>query len=146
MTNKLISLDAYQDFVGDTTSLASSNPEEFINRIKEVERKVPEDNVMGDGVDLNRLLTAAIGLTAEGGEFAEIVKKIAFQGKPYNEQSRIHMIKEMGDVMWYIAQGCIALGTSIEEVLETNVEKLTARYPEGAFRVFHSENRKEGDI
>ena len=146
MTKKLISLNAYQDFVNDTTSLASSNPDEFVSRIKEIERKVPEDNVMGAGVDLNRLLTAAIGLTAEGGEFAEVVKKIAFQGKHYNEQSRIHMIKEMGDVMWYIAQGCIALGTTIEEVLETNVEKLTARYPEGVFRVFHSENRKEGDI
>jgi len=146
MTKKLISLNAYQDFVGDTTSLASSNPEEFVNRIKEVERKNPEDNVNAAGVDLNRLLTAAIGLTAEGGEFAEVVKKIAFQGKPYNEQSRIHMIKELGDVMWYIAQGCIALGTDIEEVLETNVEKLAARYPEGVFRVFHSENRKEGDI
>jgi NTP pyrophosphatase (non-canonical NTP hydrolase) len=146
MTKKLISLDAYQEFVGDTTSLASSNPEEFVARVNELERKMPEDNVNAVGVDLNRLLTAAIGLTAEGGEFAEVVKKIAFQGKPYNEQSRIHMIKEMGDVMWYIAQGCIALGTSIEEVLETNVEKLTARYPEGVFRVFHSENRKEGDI
>lgn len=146
MTKKLINLDAYQEFVGDTTSIASSNPDEFVDRLKEIERKVPEDNINGAGVDLNRLLTAAIGLTAEGGEFAEVVKKIAFQGKPYNEQSRIHMIKEMGDVMWYIAQGCIALGTNIEEVLETNVEKLTARYPEGVFRVFHSENRKEGDI
>jgi len=146
MTKKLISLDAYQQFVGDTTSIYSSNPEEFIAKVNELERKMPEDNVNGVGVDLNRLLTAAIGLTAEGGEFAEIVKKIAFQGKHYNEQSRTHMIKEMGDVMWYIAQGCIALGTNLEEVLETNVDKLTARYPEGAFRVFRSENRQEGDI
>ena len=146
MTKKLISLDAYQQFVGDTTSIYSSNPEEFVNKVNELSRKLPEDNVNGTGVDLNRLLTAAIGLTAEGGEFAEIVKKIAFQGKHYNDQSRIHMIKEMGDVMWYIAQGCIALGTNLEEVLETNVDKLTARYPEGEFRVFRSENRQEGDI
>jgi NTP pyrophosphatase (non-canonical NTP hydrolase) len=146
MTKKLISLDAYQEFVGDTTSIYSSNSEEFINKMNELARKEPEDNVNGVGVDMNRLLTAAIGLTAEGGEFAEIVKKIAFQGKPYNDQSRIHMIKEMGDVMWYIAQGCIALGTNLDEVLEMNVEKLTSRYPEGAFRVFRSENRQEGDI
>jgi NTP pyrophosphatase (non-canonical NTP hydrolase) len=146
MTKKLISLDAYQQFVGDTTSIYSSNPEEFVNKVNELSRKVPEDNVNGTGVDLNQLLTAAIGITAEGGEFAEIVKKISFQGKPYNEQSRTHMIKEMGDVMWYIAQGCIALGTNLEEVLEMNVEKLTSRYPEGAFRVFRSENRQEGDI
>jgi NTP pyrophosphatase (non-canonical NTP hydrolase) len=141
-----IDIHKYVQFVGDTTSIASSNPDEFVNRINELERKTPEDNVNAVGVDLNRLLTAAIGLTAEGGEFAEIVKKIAFQGKPYNEQSRIHMIKELGDVMWYIAQGCIALGTDLNEVLETNVEKLTARYPEGAFRVYRSENRKDGDI
>jgi NTP pyrophosphatase (non-canonical NTP hydrolase) len=146
MTKKLISLDAYQQFVGDTTSIVSSNPEEFIKRTLELQRKMPEDNVNGVGVDLNQLLTSAIGLTAEGGEFAEVVKKIAFQGKAYDEKSRTHMIKELGDVMWYIAQACISLGTNIEEVLETNVEKLTSRYPEGAFRVFNSENRKEGDI
>lgn len=141
-----IDIQKYVEFVGDTTSITSSNPEEFINRVTELERKLPSDNVNAVGVDLNRLLTAAIGITAEGGEFAEIVKKISFQGKPYNEQSRIHMIKELGDVMWYVAQGCIALGTDLNEVLYTNVEKLTARYPEGAFRVYHSENRKEGDI
>lgn len=146
MSKKLISLDAYQEFVGDTTSVYSSNPEEFINKVNELSRKEPDDHKNAVGVDMNRLLTAAIGITAEGGEFAEIVKKIAFQGKPYNEQSRIHMIKEMGDVMWYIAQGCIALGTNLEEVLEVNVDKLTSRYPEGAFRVFRSENREEGDI
>lgn len=146
MTKKLISLDAYQQFVGDTTSIYSSNPEEFVNKINELGRKEPEDHINGVGVDMNRLLTAAIGMTAEGGEFAEIVKKIAFQGKPYNSDTRIHMAKELGDVMWYIAQGCEALGYSIEEIIVMNVEKLTARYPEGAFRVFRSENRSEGDI
>lgn len=146
MTKKLISLDAYQQFVGDTTSIYSSNPEEFINKVNELERKLPSDNVNGVGVDLNRLLTAAIGLTAEGGEFAEIVKKISFQGKPYNSDSRVHMAKELGDVLWYVVQGCEALGYSLEDIIVMNVEKLTARYPEGAFRIFRSENRQEGDI
>ena len=136
----------YIDFVNNVTSISSSNPEAFIDRVNELERKLPEDNINWSGVDLNRLLTAAIGICAEGGEFAEIVKKISFQGKPYNEANREHMIVELGDVMWYIAQGCIALGVDFNEILERNVTKLTSRYPEGTFDVYYSENRKEGDI
>jgi NTP pyrophosphatase (non-canonical NTP hydrolase) len=136
----------YIDFVNCVTSISSSNPEAFIDRVNELERKVPDDNINGVGVDLNRLLTAAIGICAEGGEFAEIVKKISFQGKPYNEANREHMIVELGDVMWYIAQGCIALGVDFNEILERNVQKLTSRYPEGTFDVYYSENRKAGDI
>jgi NTP pyrophosphatase (non-canonical NTP hydrolase) len=136
----------YIDFVNNVTSISSSNPEAFIDRVNELERKVPDDNINGVGVDLNRLLTAAIGICAEGGEFAEIVKKISFQGKPYNDANREHMIVELGDVMWYIAQGCIALGVDFNEILERNVQKLTSRYPAGAFDVYYSENRKEGDI
>lgn len=136
----------YIDFVNNVTSISSSNPEAFIDRVNELERKVPEDNINGVGVDLNRLLTAAIGICAEGGEFAEIVKKMSFQGKPYNQANREHMIVELGDVMWYIAQGCIALGVDFNEILERNVQKLTSRYPEGTFDVYYSENRKAGDI
>ena len=136
----------YIDFVNNVTSISSSNPEAFIDRVNELERKVPEDNINGNGVDLNRLLTAAIGICAEGGEFAEIVKKMSFQGKPYNQANREHMIVELGDVMWYIAQGCIALGVDFNEILERNVQKLTSRYPEGTFDVYYSENRKAGDI
>ena len=143
---KQIDQHKYIDFVNNVTSTSSSNPEAFIDRVNELERKLPEDNVNGIGVDLNRLLTAAIGICAEGGEFAEIVKKISFQGKPYNEANREHMIVELGDVMWYIAQGCIALGVDFNEILERNVSKLTSRYPEGTFDVYYSENRKEGDI
>ena len=143
---KQIDQHKYIDFVNNVTSISSSNPEAFIDRVNELERKLPDDNVNGSGVDLNRLLTAAIGICAEGGEFAEIVKKISFQGKPYNEANREHMIVELGDVMWYIAQGCIALGVDFNEILERNVSKLTSRYPEGTFDVYYSENRKEGDI
>jgi len=143
---KQIDQHKYIDFVNNVTSISSSNPEAFIDRVNELERKLPQDNINGVGVDLNRLLTAAIGICAEGGEFAEIVKKISFQGKPYNEANREHMIVELGDVMWYIAQGCIALGVDFNEILERNVTKLTSRYPEGTFDVYYSENRKEGDI
>lgn len=127
----------YVDFVNNVTSPATKDPEEFKKRI---------DEVKTEGADLNRLITAAIGITAEGGEFAEIVKKMSFQGKPFNEQNREHMIVELGDVMWYIAQACIALGVSFDDLVIRNVNKLSARYPEGTFEVFRSENRREGDI
>ena len=131
-----VDYDEYLKFVSGVTSEASSDKDAFIERVNELK----------PSVDLNRLLTAAIGVGAEGGEFAEIVKKITFQGKPYNEASREHMIVELGDVMWYIAQACMSLGVSIDDLVIKNVQKLSARYPEGAFQVYRSENRKEGDI
>ena len=56
------------------------------------------------------------------------------------------MKRELGDIMWYIAQACMALDVSIDEIIAMNVEKLAARYPDGAFDVYYSENRKEGDV
>ena len=91
-------------------------------------------------------LTAALGLTAEAGEFTEVVKKIILQGKPYNEENVFHMKRELGDICWYIAQACIALDTTFDEILEMNVDKLKARYPGGEFDIHHSENRVEGDL
>ena len=132
----VVDYEHYLDFVSQVTSKAAAETDDFIERVNELK---PD-------VDLNRLLTAAIGVGAEGGEFAEIVKKITFQGKPYNEASREHMIVELGDVMWYIAQACMSLGVSIDDLVIKNVQKLSARYPEGAFQVYRSENRKEGDI
>ena len=61
-------------------------------------------------------LTAALGLTAESGEFTEVVKKIIFQGKPYNEENVFHMKRELGDICWYLAQACMALDTTFDEV------------------------------
>ena len=99
-----------------------------------------------NGANVTQLATAALGLTAESGEFAEVVKKIFFQGKPYNEENIFHMKRELGDVCWYIAQACMALDTSFDEIIEMNVEKLQSRYPGGEFDVHYSENRKEGDL
>ena len=96
--------------------------------------------------DLPHLLTAALGLTAESGEFTEVVKKIILQGKPYNEDNVFHMKRELGDICWYIAQACMALDTTFDEIIEMNVDKLKARYPGGEFNVHKSENRKEGDV
>ena len=76
----------------------------------------------------------------------EIVKKMVFQGKPWNHDNREHLIIELGDVMWYVMQACKALDVSIEEVVTGNVDKLKKRYPGGEFNVYQSENRKEGDL
>jgi NTP pyrophosphatase (non-canonical NTP hydrolase) len=99
-----------------------------------------------NGTNVPQLLTAALGLTAEAGEFTEVVKKIFLQGKPYTADNVFHMKRELGDICWYLAQACMALDTTFDEVIEMNVEKLKARYPGGEFDVHKSENRKEGDL
>ena len=99
-----------------------------------------------NGTNTTQLLTAALGLTAEAGEFTEVVKKMVFQGKPYNEENVFHMKRELGDICWYLAQACIALDTTFDEVIGMNVDKLVGRYPGGQFNVYNSENRKEGDL
>jgi len=132
-----VDLNKYVQFVGEVTSPASRDTSEFIDRILELKNQ---------GADIQRLMTAACGITAEGGEFTEIVKKIAFQGKPYNEDNIFHMKRELGDILWYIAQACIALDISFEEIAQMNFEKLSARYPEGTFSIERSENRVSTDI
>ena len=126
----------YTRFVDEVTSEASRDAQALSDSL---------DVIDGFGVSPERVLTAAIGISAEGGEFAEIVKKCIFQGKPMDDDAQYHMKRELGDIMWYIAQACIALGISLEDVLDTNIQKLEARYPDG-FEAFRSENRKEGDI
>ena len=128
----------YLDFVAGVTSKPSSDLPALLQRITELD-------VEGD-CDVPRLLTAALGLTAESGEFTEIVKKIILQGKPYNNENVFHMKRELGDICWYIAQACMALDTTFDEIIEMNVNKLEARYPGGSFDVHTSENRKEGDL
>ena len=127
----------YIEFVRQTTSPASSEYPKLVERLDELE---------GQGADVSRLLTAAFGMSAEAGEFTEVVKKIFLQGKPYNEDNVFHMKRELGDLCWYLAQACMALDITFEEVLEMNYEKLSARYPEGAFDVYRSENRVKGDV
>ena len=127
----------YIEFVRQTTSPASSEYPKLVERLNELE---------GQGADVSHLMTAAFGMSAEAGEFTEVVKKIFLQGKPYNEDNIFHMKRELGDLCWYLAQACIALDITFEEVLEMNYEKLSARYPEGTFSAYKSENRKDGDV
>jgi NTP pyrophosphatase (non-canonical NTP hydrolase) len=137
-TKKVIDSDKYIEFVRQTTSPASSDFAQLLARMTELEAN--------DGADVPRLLTAAFGISAEAGEFTEVVKKIFLQGKPYTEENVFHMKRELGDICWYIAQACMALDTNFREIMEMNYEKLSARYPEGAFDVYRSENRVEGDL
>ena len=135
---KQIDTKKYVEFVRQTTSPASSDLAKLLTRLTELD-------VEADA-DVPRLMTAAFGISAEAGEFTEVVKKVFLQGKPWNDENAFHLKRELGDIMWYLAQACMALDTSFEEILEMSYEKLSARYPEGSFDVYRSENRKEGDL
>ena len=135
--SKSVDFNKYLNFVDGVTSDPSKDYKSFIASLELLDKQ---------GSNINRLTTAAVGISAEGGEFMEIVKKMVFQGKPWNDANREHLIVELGDVMWYVAQACMALDVSFDDVVERNVEKLKARYPGGEFDVHHSENRREGDI
>ena len=136
-SNMTIDLNKYVEFVNETTSKPSKEFPEFADRLNDLKIQ---------GFPTERLLTAAVGMSAEAGEFTEIVKKIVFQGKPVNQENLFHLKRELGDIMWYVSQACLGLDISLEEVIQMNFEKLSARYPEGAFSIERSENRKSGDI
>ena len=127
--------DQYTRFVNTVTSVPSKDSDAFIYRLQE----------LGADVAIQRLLTASIGISAESGEFMEIVKKMIFQGKPCNEDNLEHLKIELGDIMWYVAQACMALEVDMEDVLYTNIKKLEKTYPDGHFAEFYSENRKAND-
>jgi len=131
-----IDFHKYEHFVDAVTSKASKDFVNFAERIGELDH---------EGANIERLLTAGVGINAEGGEFLEIIKKMIFQGKPWNEDNREHLIIELGDIMWYIAQATQALEISIDEVIARNVKKLERRYPEGTFDPYFSENRAADD-
>ena len=134
---KQIDFARYAEFVDAVTSAESRDFMAFHDRLTALAEQ---------GVNIERLLTGAVGPSAEAGELMEIVKKLIFQGKPANEETIFHMKREMGDVMWYVMQVLMALDTPIEEIVQMNVEKLQKRYPGGSFDAFYSENRKEGDL
>jgi NTP pyrophosphatase (non-canonical NTP hydrolase) len=131
-----IEFSRYETFVDAVTSDASKDFVALADRLVELD---------GKGANIERLLTAGVGINAEGGEFLEIIKKMVFQGKPWNDDNREHLIIELGDLMWYVAQATQALGISMEEVLDTNITKLSKRYPAGAFDAYYSENRADDD-
>jgi|TARA_B100001093_G_scaffold498435_1_gene546527 NTP pyrophosphatase (non-canonical NTP hydrolase) len=129
--------ESYKKFVDGVTSDASTDFLALSDRLVELD---------GKGANIERLLTAGVGINAEGGEFLEIIKKMIFQGKPFDEHNKEHMVIELGDLMWYVAQACMALEVSMDEVLDRNITKLSKRYPAGTFDAYYSENRAEGDL
>ena len=127
----------YQEFVDEVSSDATRNIDNSFTDALDI--------VDEQGVEPSRLLTAGIGLSGEVGEFNDIVKKCVFQGKELDDDVVNHLRSELGDIMWYVAQGCIALDTTIEEIIDINTAKLKDRYP-GGFDEFRSDNRDEDDI
>ena len=132
-----IDLNKYQDFVEAVTSAESNNSKDM---------KAAVDRLEESGVNVSLLLTGAVGMSAEGGEFMEIVKKCIFQGKPMDNETQFHAKRELGDIMWYWINSCRALGIDPNEVIAENVRKLEARYPGGSFDAYYSENRQDGDL
>ena len=130
-------INDYAKFVDTTTSRESKNFLAFIDSTSKLD--------VQDNMNLPRVMTSAIGMLAESGEFTEVLKKMVFQGKEFNEENRFHMKRELGDILWYWIQGCIALGYTPDEVMDENIKKLEARYPDG-FEVARSEKREIGDI
>ena len=134
---KKVDFNKYAIFVDGVTSNPSKDYKSFLDALKYLD---------GEGSNIHRLLTAAVGISAEGGEFMEIVKKMVFQGKPWTDDNRKHLIIELGDVMWYVAQACMALDISFDEVIKGNIKKLEKRYPGGHFDIGDSENRAPDDL
>ena len=136
----MIDLNKYAEFVMAVTSRESRETQVFIDKLKEIQ--YDKDNK----INMSLMLTAIIGMTSEAGEAQEIMKKVLFQGKPFTEDTRQHLKKELGDVIWYWINACNALQLDPNEVVAENVKKLEARYPGGTFDAYYSENRKESDI
>ena len=137
MTDEQKKFNDYAKFVISTTSEESLSTFKLAEKLVRLGRET--------NTEWSQLLTASIGMQAESGEFSEVIKKIIFQGKPYNEDERYHLKRELGDVLWYWIQGCTALGYTPQEVMEENIKKLEARYPNG-FEVVRSEVSADGDI
>lgn len=139
MFEKQVNLESYSKFVEGVTSSSSNETDSFLERIASLQETNPDVNIA-------LLTTGSMGLSSEGGEVAEIVKKVLFHGKDLSEETRFHLQRELGDVIWYWMNTCRALNVDPNVIIEMNVEKLEARYPGGKFDVWHSENRKEGDL
>lgn len=136
----MIDLNDYEMFVQSKTSEQSKNFEAMMASLQAL-----HEAGESMGVRIPELMTASVGLPAEAGEFTEIVKKMAYQGKPLNEDNKVHLCKELGDLLFYTMMACTALGVTPKEIINMNRDKLDARYKEG-FTVNESENRVEGDL
>ncbi len=135
MSQKLI--EEYMDFVDKVTSEASKSSDKMNERV---------EYLNSNGVEVSRLLTASIGLSGEVGELNEIIKKILFQAKTFDSVTHEHMKKELGDIMWYITQACLALNIDLSDVIKGNKEKLSKRFPDQVFSHHNNVNRRRDDL
>lgn len=135
--NQKIDSQKYIEFVKQTTSPASSDVDTLVERIRELD---------GEGVKLTHLLTFCLGMIGELGETVDLIKKCLLQSREMDESVKSKLKLECSDQCWYLAQFCIAMDISFEEIMQMNYEKLSARYPEGTFSVYRSENRRPGDV
>ena len=127
----------YSDFVAKVTSEPSMDLDALKRSFDDIENN--------SNIKTARLLTAALVLGSETGEFVEIVKKMILQGKPPSDENIFHMKRELGDIMWYWTTACASLDLDPFEVINENQKKLEARYGE-KFEIDRSEVRKEGDL
>ena len=130
-------LEEYTDFVDQVTSEASKSSDKMRERINYLNSK---------DIEMSRLLTAGIGLSGEVGEFNEIIKKIMFQEKTFDVVAHEHMRRELGDIMWYVAQACLALKVDLVDIINGNKEKLSKRFPQIQFNERYDANRNKGDV
>jgi|TARA_B110000444_G_scaffold228833_1_gene234891 NTP pyrophosphatase (non-canonical NTP hydrolase) len=137
MTDAKKFFSTYSDFITKVTSEPSLELEALKESLDSIQNN--------SNIDVPRLLTGALGLGSETGEFVEIVKKMVLQGKPADEANVFHMKRELGDIMWYWVTACMALGLDPVEVISENQNKLEARYGE-QFTIDQSEERADGDL
>ena len=130
-------LEEYTDFVDQVTSEASKSSDKMRERINYLNSK---------DIEMSRLLTAGIGLSGEVGEFNEIIKKIMFQEKTFDVVANEHMRRELGDIMWYLAQACLALKVDLVDIINGNKEKLSKRFPQRQFNEKFDANRNKRDV
>jgi len=136
-----IDLNLYGKFVNELTSETSKDLTTFMNRLDYL-----DNGEQGPDINVPLYLTSAMGLCSESGEYMEIAKKCAWQEKPFNADTHFHAKRELGDIIFYWLQACIALDLNPNDVIQENITKLESRYPGGRFDAHYSENRKEGDL
>ena len=133
-----VDLNKYKEFVEKVTSIQSNETGSLTEQLHRLEAD--------SDVNMSLLLTGGIGLSSETGEFNEIIKKCIFQGKPLDKDTRFHLKRELGDILWYWINSVRALGLDPNSVIQENINKLQSRYPDGEFDVYYSENRKTDDL
>lgn len=116
-----------------------NSSDRVINKINNNQFVSGEDLIIPD---IGGVLNGCLGLAGEAGETLDMVKKWIFHEKDLDLE---HFKKELGDVMWYMAMICSSMEVDLDEILQMNVDKLRARYPEG-FDTVRANNRAEGDV